>query len=117
MICLPPVPTLISPGPNSSPFSRLNLAATAAFSSGVPSTAVYLVWPARIAAIAASLIESGVSKSGSPAPSPITSRPAALSSRARLVTAIVGEGLIAARRRAMIDMAGRLRKIRRTGRT
>ena len=37
---------------------------------------------------------SGVSKSGSPAPSPIISTPAAFSSLALLVTAIVAEGLI-----------------------
>ena len=49
---------------------------------GVPSTAVYLVSPLLIALIAAFLILSGVSKSGSPAPSPITSFPAALSSLA-----------------------------------
>ena len=37
---------------------------------------------------------SGVSKSGSPAPSPITSRPACLSARALSVTAMVGDGLM-----------------------
>ena len=36
----------------------------------------------------------GVSKSGSPAPNPITSFPAALNSLAFWVTAIVGDGLI-----------------------
>src|SRR5476649_2035210 len=66
----------------------------AARSSGMPSTAVYLVWPERMAAMPASLILSGVSKSGSPAPRPITSRPAALSSRALVVTAMVGDGWI-----------------------
>ena len=60
----------------------------------MPSTAVYLVSPSLIAFIAASLILSGVSKSGSPAPRPITSYPAAFSSLAFWVTAIVGEGLI-----------------------
>src|SRR5579883_1603698 len=64
----------------------------AARSSGMPSTAVYLVWPSLMALIAACLILSGVSKSGSPAPRPITSRPAAFSSRALLVTAMVGDG-------------------------
>src|SRR5215475_6255036 len=81
--CLPPVPTMIWLGLYSRPFSRLNLRAIASFSSGIPSTAVYLVLPARIALTAASLMFSGVSKSGSPAPSQITSRPAAL--RARFV--------------------------------
>ena len=37
---------------------------------------------------------SGVSKSGSPAPSPMTSRPAALSARALSVTAMVADGLM-----------------------
>src|SRR5919106_259936 len=104
MICLPPAPTLISPRPYSSPFSRRNLAAIAALSSGVPSTAVYLVRPASIAATAAPLTWSGVSKSGSPAASAITSRPAAFNSNASPATAIVGEGLIAARRAARIDI-------------
>ena len=44
--------------------------------------------------MAACLIFSGVSKSGSPAPNPITSFPAAFNSLAFWVTAIVGEGLI-----------------------
>ena len=44
--------------------------------------------------MAASLMLSGVSKSGSPAPRPITSRPAAFRSRAFCVTAMVGDGLM-----------------------
>src|ERR1700756_2672552 len=64
----------------------------ASFSSGIPSTAVYLVLPASIAWIAASLMLAGVSKSGSPAPRPITLRPAAFSARALSVTAIVADG-------------------------
>src|SRR3984957_2238587 len=64
----------------------------AAFSSGMPSTAVYLVLPASMAWIAASLTLAGVSKSGSPAPRPMTLRPAALSSRALSVTAMVADG-------------------------
>ena len=75
-------------------FSRLNFSEIAFFKAGVPSTAVYFVSPSFIAFIAASLIFSGVSKSGSPAPRPITSLPAALSSLAFWVTATVGEGLI-----------------------
>ena len=66
----------------------------ACFSAGVPSTAVYLVWPSWMAWIAASLMLSGVSKSGSPAPSPMTSRPAAFNSRALVETAMVGDGLM-----------------------
>jgi len=50
--------------------------------------------PLSIAFIAACLMFSGVSKSGSPAPSPITSRPACLSARALSVTAMVAEGLM-----------------------
>ena len=51
---------------------------------------VFRVLPLSIALIAASLMLSGVSKSGSPAPRPMTSRPAAFSSRALSVTAMVG---------------------------
>src|ERR1700694_3601569 len=78
----------------------------AAFSTGVPSTAVYFVSPRRMAAIAASLMLSGVSKSGSPAPRPMTSRPAAFRSRAFWLTAMVGEGLIRDRRSARKLMIG-----------
>src|SRR5215475_11234887 len=61
----------------------------------MPSTVVYFdALPASIALIAACLILSGVSKSGSPAPRPMMSRPAALSARALSVTAMVGEGLM-----------------------
>src|SRR5882724_8001098 len=79
---------------------------TAVLSSARPSTAVYFdARPLSIALIAAFLILSGVSKSGSPAPSPMTSRPAALSARALSVTAMVAEGLMRdseSLRRAMI---------------
>src|SRR6201987_6357072 len=64
----------------------------AAFSSGMPSTAVYLVLPASMAWIAASFTLAGVSKSGSPAPRPMTFRPAAFSARALSVTAMVADG-------------------------
>src|SRR4051812_24861250 len=50
----------------------------------------------RHAAIAASTIASGVGKSGSPAPKPMTSRPAALSALAFASTASVADSLIAA---------------------
>src|SRR3569623_1434390 len=76
----------------------------AAFRLGVPSTAVYLVKPALIALIAASLMCCGVSKSGSPAPRPMMSRPLALSAAARAVTARVGEGLMACTRRESSTM-------------
>ena len=59
----------------------------------MPSTAVYFAaLPLSIAWIAARLMFCGVSKSGSPAPKPITSRPAALSARALSVTAMVADG-------------------------
>ena len=58
----------------------------------MPSGAVYFVSPRSIAAMAARFMFSGVSKSGSPAPRAITSRPAARNSRASWVTATVGDG-------------------------
>src|SRR6185312_11428826 len=75
------------------PFSRLNLAAMASFSSGVPSTSVYLVLPSRMALMAASLMLSGVSKSGWPADRPITFLPSATRARALASTARVADGL------------------------
>src|SRR5688572_1077172 len=72
----------------------------ARFSSRMPSTAVYFVSPRLIASIAACFTLSGVSKSGSPAPRPMTSKPSALSSRALLVMAIVGEGFTLSSARA-----------------
>jgi len=61
-------------------------------SSIVPEVAVYFVWPAFSASMAACLMKSGVSKSGSPAPNPTTSMPCAFISLARVVTAIVADG-------------------------
>ena len=75
-------------------FSLLNFSTIAFLRAGVPSTAVYFVSPPLMALIAASFILSGVSKSGSLPPKPITSLPPALSSLAFCVTAIVGDGLI-----------------------
>src|SRR3974390_2065402 len=73
----------------------------------MPSTAVYFdARPSRIAFIAASLMLSGVSKSGSPAPSPMPLRPAALSARAFSVTAIVGDGLMRLRWSASNSIEG-----------
>ncbi|MGE4285385.1 MAG: hypothetical protein AB7F23_02080 [Phycisphaerae bacterium] len=57
----------------------------------MPGVAVYLVLPSLTALIAASLIISGVSKSGSPAAKLTTSTPLAISSLARVATAIVAE--------------------------
>ena len=67
---------------------------------------MYLVSPRRIAAIAASLILSGVSKSGSPTDRLMMSRPAAFNSVARAVIAMVGDGLTRARRSARKGMTG-----------
>src|ERR1700722_20013090 len=63
----------------------------------MPSTLVYLVLPSRIALIAASLMLSGVSKSGSPAAREMTSLPAAFSSRPFASAARVADGLMRAR--------------------
>src|SRR3569833_1950701 len=61
----------------------------------MPSTLVYFeARPLSIALIAAALMLSGVSKSGSPAPRPMTLRPAAFRARALSVTAMVGDGLM-----------------------
>src|SRR5688500_10250870 len=59
----------------------------------MPATGGYFVSPRRMASIAASLMLSGVSKSGSPAPSPMMSRPDSFKSRAFCVTAMVADGL------------------------
>ena len=62
-------------------FAPVALTAAATESNtGMPSTAVYFVLPASIAWIAASLMLAGVSKSGSPAPRPMTLRPGTLRS-------------------------------------
>ena len=70
----------------------------------MPATGVYFVSPRSIAAMAAFLILSGVSKSGSPVEREMTSRPAFLRSRAFCVAAMVAEGLTRKRASAMKDM-------------
>src|ERR1700761_721708 len=80
----------------------------ASFSSGMPSTVVYLVLPSRMALMAASLMLSGVSKSGSPAARPMTSRPWAFSSRAFASAARVADGLTRESEADWMDI-GRLR--------
>src|SRR5580704_16740460 len=72
----------------------------------MPSTGGYLVSPRLIAATAASLMLSGVSKSGSPTDSEMTSRPLALRSRAFCVTVMVAEGLTRERTSARKAMGG-----------
>src|SRR2546421_5130449 len=60
-------------------------------SSGKQGEGVYFVCPLSKAALAASLMKAGVSKSGSPAPKPTTSTPAFLSALALAETARVIE--------------------------
>src|SRR3954469_7253862 len=61
----------------------------------MPPVAVYLVKPASRAALAASLMCRGVSKSGSPAAKLTTSAPLAASALAFALSDSVGDGLIA----------------------
>src|SRR5205809_700858 len=61
-------------------------------SGSMPGVGAYFVLPAFSAAMHASLICSGVSKSGSPAAKPQTSSPAAWRALAFASTASVGEG-------------------------
>src|SRR6185295_4271914 len=63
-------------------------------SSRVPAVGVYLVLPARIARAAASLMFSGVSKSGSPAPKSTTLAPEARRDSAACIAARVDDGFI-----------------------
>src|SRR5438067_13885198 len=58
----------------------------------MPATSVYFVCPRRIAWTAASLMRSGVSKSGSPAPNEMTSTPCARSALALACTARLEDG-------------------------
>ena len=78
----------------------------AAFSGSMPATGVYLVSPLWIAAIAACLTLSGVSKSGSPMVSGIMVRPCALRSRAFCVAATVADGFTRISASDTIDMTG-----------
>src|SRR4051794_3293409 len=87
--CLPPAPTVMFSGLYGRWFSRLNLSAIACLSSGSDGVGVYLVRPLSSAALAASLMNAGVSKSGSPAPNPTTSTPAFFSALALALTARV----------------------------
>src|SRR5271166_1720532 len=70
----------------------------------MPSTGGYLVSPRLIAAMAASLMLSGVSKSGSPTDNDMMSRPLAFRSRAFCVTVMVAEGFTRERTSAMNAM-------------
>src|SRR2546421_1927 len=85
--------TMIWLGRYVSPLSAANFSAIAARSSGIPALGVYLVKPACNASIAAALMCSGVSKSGSPAPKPHTSMPSAFIALALLSIESVSEGV------------------------
>src|SRR5882762_8648949 len=65
-------------------------------SSRVPAVAVYLVRPATIARLAACLMFSGVSKSGSPAPTSTTLTPCARKVSAACIAASVDDACILA---------------------
>ena len=80
------------------PLSRWSFAMIASLSSAVPPTGVYFVLPCFSAATAASLMWSCVSKSGSPAPKSMTSRPSRRSAATFTVTMRVGDGLISCKR-------------------
>src|ERR1700735_1406803 len=75
------------------PLSSRNLSAIAWRSSGMPELGVYLVNPASREAMAAALMCSGVSKSGSAAPKPQTSIPSDLIALALLSIDRVSEGV------------------------
>ena len=91
-VCLPPTLTEIWSGLKSRPVVAAELAADRFLQRHRAVTSVYLVWPARIASIAASLTKSGCRKSGSPALQLITSTPAAFSADTRAVIASVADG-------------------------
>src|SRR5687767_238155 len=75
---------------------------------------VYLVWPLSSAALAASLMNAGVSKSGSPAPKPTTSIPAFFMALALALTARVIESatsfIRSARANIFVDFSGKSRE-------
>ncbi len=97
MACLPPLVISTWAADTSSPESRRVLTATASRSSGSPLVGVYLwVRGSRQATSAAATMCSGVGKSGSPAPKPMTFSPAALRALALASTAKVAEGETAA---------------------
>ncbi len=90
--CLPPqVMAIWFFGSYFRPFSLSNFSATALRSSMMPVAGVYLVKPLLMASMAAALTFSGVSKSGSPAPKPMMSRPWAVSSLTLAVRERVAE--------------------------
>eukprot|EP01022_Parablepharisma_sp_SALTPOND_P035049 TRINITY_DN939_c0_g4_i4.p1 TRINITY_DN939_c0_g4~~TRINITY_DN939_c0_g4_i4.p1 ORF type:complete len:1248 (+),score=348.87 TRINITY_DN939_c0_g4_i4:2480-6223(+) len=101
MACLAPQVAMISLGAQSRPFSRLNLAAMAWRSAGVPAVAVQRVWPASMAAAAAWRMWAGVSKSGSPTTRLTMSLPWRRNSAARSAAALLGDCLMRRTRSAI----------------
>ena len=89
--CLAPTVTTTCSGPHSMRLWVRIRSAMAVRRSGDPGVGAYLVCPAASDSEAAVLTNPGVSKSGSPAPNPITSRPAARRAFALAVTASVAE--------------------------
>ncbi len=89
---------MICSGGYSSWFSRFSFSEMALRASIVPGVGSYLVFPACSALIAACLMKSGVSKSGSPAPKETTSTPAFLRALALAVTARVIDSAMRSRR-------------------
>ena len=104
MTCLPPQLTITWSGLYSRLLSRLNFAQIASRSAWVPGMGVYLVSPSSMACFPAALMLSGVSKSGSPAPRPMISRPTRFNSATLPVRTLVGDGFIRDRRCATMDM-------------
>ena len=74
-------------------------------SSGTPEMGAYFVLPSMMARIAAILMLSGVSKSGSPAERAMTSRPARAISIALAEMTIEGDALMRLMRCAAMDIA------------
>src|SRR4051812_21939065 len=93
----------------SSLLSAKNFSAIAWRNSGIPELGVYFVKPASSEAIAADLICSGVSKSGSPAPKPQTSMPSAFIALALLSIERVSDGVRTVERDARLIVFVKLR--------
>ena len=91
--CWAPLDTMIWLGLYSRQLSARNLSAMAWRSSGIPELGVYLVKPPSREAMAAALMWSGVSKSGSPAPKPQMSMPSAFIALALLSMERVSDGV------------------------
>lgn len=94
MTCFAPPPMVRFRASRGSPVRALSRCRIASRSGGMPFTAVYLVSPASIAATAAALMWSGVSKSGSPTVRSRIVRPSAVRSRTRWAAATLADSRI-----------------------